>query len=263
MTLKALIVDDEYPARQELRFLLSQFNNIEVVGEAASASEALTLIKALDYQVLFLDINLPGKNGIELGAAIQALPKPPFVVYITAYDKYALEAFDVNAIDYILKPIDKRKIKRVIERVLKTCQESGGSSAPPGSGDSLLESPKTAAENAGEVKVNLLTAEKQGKTVLVDVNEIYYAFTEQDYVFIKTFGEKLFTRFTLKELEARLGSGGKFFRTHRCYIVNLLKVKEILPLFNGTFNLVLEDKDHSTVPVSRNQARKLRKVLGF
>ncbi|MGD9679251.1 MAG: LytR/AlgR family response regulator transcription factor, partial [Vulcanibacillus sp.] len=102
MQLRALIVDDEYPAREELRFLLSNYENIKVVGEATSVSEALTLIEAIDYQLVFLDINFPINNGIDIGIAIQNLPNPPLIIYVTAYESYALNAFDVDAIDYIL-----------------------------------------------------------------------------------------------------------------------------------------------------------------
>lgn len=262
MTLKALIVDDEYPARQELRYMLEKFSDIEIVGEATSATEALVLIKALDYQILFLDINLPGMSGLQLGAVIQELPRPPFVIFITAYDEHALEAFDVNAIDYILKPIDQGRLKRAIERVMKASQEREDSASKQATGYLPSKTPKIQEEQGEGIKINRIPAEKQGKTFLVDIEDVFYAFTERDYVYIKTFSDKLFTRFTLKDLEVRLG-GGMFFRTHRCYIVNLQKVKEIVPFFNGTYNLVLEDKDRSEVPVSRAQAKKLRKILGF
>jgi len=261
VTLKALIVDDEYPARQELRFMLGRFNNIEIVGEATSATEALALIRALEYQILFLDINLPGMNGLELGAVIQELPRPPFVIFVTAYDEHALEAFDVNAVDYILKPVDEKRLKRAIDRVIKAQQEREACTPVPVHANLTADTNKSPADT-GEIKINRIPAEKQGKTILVDISDVFYAFTESDYVYIKTFSDKLFTRFTLKELEARLG-GGMFFRTHRCYIVNLHKVKEIVPFFNGTYNLVLEDKERSEVPVSRAQAKKLRKILGF
>lgn len=262
MVLKALIVDDEYPARQELRFMLGRFDNIEIVGEATSATEALALIRAMDYQVLFLDINLPGMSGLQLGAAIQELPRPPFVIFVTAYDEHALGAFEVNAVDYLLKPIDEKRLKRAIDRVIKAQQERVSYEPIGVSGVLAPDTSKLTKVNADEIKINRIPAEKLGKTILVDIGEIFYAFTEHDYVYIKTFGDKLFTRFTLKELEVRLG-GSMFFRTHRCYIVNLHKVKEIVPFFNGTYNLVLEDKDKSEVPVSRAQAKKLRKILGF
>ncbi len=257
MKLKALIVDDEYPARQELRYLLSNFNNVEIVGEAANAQEALALIKALDYQVLFLDISMPGMTGLELGAVIQELPKQPHVIFVTAYDEYAVQAFEVNAVDYLLKPVEPGRLKKAIDKVIKAYQD-----APAGDGD---KSDKVAGKDKpapSQIKIDRIPAEKQGKTVLVAESDIFYAFTEQDYIYIKTFADKLLTRFTLKELEARLNPQ-VFFRTHRCYLVNLHKVKEIIPFFNGTYNLVVEDKEKSEVPVSRAQAKKLRKILGF
>lgn len=263
MKLKALIVDDEYPARQELRFALSGFEHIEIVGEATNAQEALALVKALDYHVLFVDISMPGMSGLELGAIIQDLPKQPQIIFITAYDEYAVRAFEVNAVDYLLKPVEPGRLKKAIDKVMKIYQENA---TPPG--ESATESTpangdaKTPPSPASQIKIDRIPAEKQGKTVLVAESDIFYAFTEQDYIYIKTFNDKLFTRFTLKELEARLNSS-IFFRTHRCYLVNLHKVREIIPFFNGTYNLVVEDKENTEVPVSRAQAKKLRKILGF
>ena len=256
MKLKALIVDDEYPARQELRYVLSSFDNIEIVGEATNAVEALALIKAVDYSVLFIDISMPGMNGLEIGRAIQELPRPPHVIFVTAYEEYAVSAFEVNAIDYLLKPVDPKRLKKAIDKVVRLQQDAGVAAGDNGTAQGA------AAEAAPGFKIDRIPAEKQGKTILVTESDIFFAFTEQDYVYIKTHSDKLFTRFTLKELEARLNSG-VFFRTHRCYLVNLHKVKEIVPFFNGTYNLVVEDKERSEVPVSRAQAKKLRRILGF
>ena len=254
--LKALIVDDEYPARQELRYALESFENIEIVGEAANAQEALALIKALDYQVLFLDISMPGMNGLELGAAIQELPKRPYIIFVTAYDEYAVSAFDVNAVDYILKPIEPERLKKAINKVMRITKDIAPVSGVPAGG----ANGQAGYENG--IKIDRIPAEIQGKTMLVGESDIVYAFTEQDNVYIKTFADKLLTRFTLKDLEARLNSR-VFFRTHRCYLANLHKVKEIVPFFNGTYNLIVEDKERSEVPVSRAQAKKLRRILGF
>ncbi|MDI6631857.1 MAG: LytTR family DNA-binding domain-containing protein [Thermoanaerobacteraceae bacterium] len=247
MKLKALIVDDEYPARQELRYALSKIDNVEVVGEAANAQEALTLIKALDYSVLFLDIAMPGINGLELGAAIQELDRPPHVIYVTAYDEYAVKAFDVNAVDYVLKPIDEKRLRQAVNKVLKLSQENGA---------------KTETRAEPTIRIDRLPAEKNGKVVLVNEGDIVYAFTEGDAVFLKTYADKFLAHFTLKELEARLNPN-VFFRTHRCFIVNLHKVKEIIPFFNSTYSLVVEDKERSEVPLSRSQAKRLRRILGF
>ncbi len=255
MKLKALIVDDEYPARQELRYALGSFENIEIVGEATNAQEALALIKALDYQILFLDIFMPGMTGLALGAAIQELPQQPHIIFITAYDEYGVQAFEVNAVDYLLKPVEHSRLKKAIDKVVKLTQESTAKN------HALMQNPIEAPLQE-QIKIDRIPAEKQGKTVLVPESDIFFAFTEHDYIYLKTYADKLFTRFTLKELEARLDPK-IFFRTHRCYLVNLHRVKEIAPFFNGTYNLVLEDKENSEVPVSRAQAKKLRKILGF
>lgn len=251
MKLRTLIVDDEYLARQELRFLLEQFRDIEIVGEAASATEALKLIQALDYDVLFLDINLPGVSGVELAHKIHKHPRRPEVIFTTAYENYALEAFSVNAIDYILKPVSKQRLKQAIDKLRSKKSEA---TAPPAA--------KSAQQGAvpDPISINRIIAEAGGRMVLVDVDKIFFAFVKRDMVYIKTFDEEMLTRFTLKELEAKLGSN--FFRSHRSYIVNIQKVREIHPFFNGTSILVMEDRERSEIPVSRNQSKKLRRLLG-
>lgn len=249
MKLKALIVDDEYPARYALRCLLSDFEGIEILGEAANGQEALALVKALDYHVLFLDVSMPGMTGLELGAAVQELSKPPKIVYVTAYDGFAYQAFEVNAVDYLLKPVEPKRLKKAIDKLTIVCREN-------------TDQEDVDLQPVPQIKIDRLPAEKQGKTILVPESDILYAFTEQDCVCVKTYHDKLTTRFTLKELEARLNPQ-IFFRTHRCYLVNLHKVKEIVPFFNGTYNLVVEDEKQGEVPVSRAQAKKLRKILGF
>lgn len=273
MKLKALIVDDEYPARQELRLALSNFSNIEIVGEATNAYEALELIKALHYQVLFLDVSMPGMSGLEVAAAIQELETKPYIIFVTAYEEYAISAFTVDAVDYLLKPVEPGRLKKAINKVTKIAQD-----------DILLSELAATAERPHDkhiegrtrekkmdslqreiqdhIRIDCIPAGKQGKTILVTESDIFYAFTLQDNVYIKTESDKLFTRFTLKELETRLNQQ-YFFRTHRCYLVNLHKVKEIVPFFNGTYNLIVADKEGSEVPVSRAQAKKLRRILGF
>ncbi|WP_066638236.1 LytR/AlgR family response regulator transcription factor [Desulfolucanica intricata] len=260
MKLKALIVDDEYPARQELRYALSNFDNVEIVGEAANAQEALALIKALDYSVLFIDISIPGMNGLELGRAIQELPNRPYVIFVTAFDEYAVQAFEVDAVDYLLKPVEPKRLKQAIDKVVKACREVAPTVEKDGANNDAAA--QKGKQDYKHIQIDRIPAEKMGKTVLVNESDIIYAFTEQDYVYIKTYNDKLLTRFTLKELEARLNLNS-FFRTHRCYLVNLHKVKEIVPFFNGTYNLVVENKEGDEVPVSRAQAKKLRKILGF
>ncbi|BCV22729.1 LytR/AlgR family response regulator transcription factor [Moorella sp. Hama-1] len=255
MTFKALIVDDEYPARQELRFMLQEFKDIEVVGEATNARETLNLVSALDYTILFLDINMPGINGLELSRAIQKRPNPPFIIFVTAYGEYALQAFEVNAVDYLLKPFDEKRLRQAIEKVRRLVEQR--QQQPAAAGAEAGHS-----NNGNRGRLNRLPVEKDGKTILLDQNDLIYACTQGDSVYLKTSGDQYLTRFTLKELESRLDPRS-FFRCHRCYIVNLNRVRELVPFFNGTYTLIMADKQQSEVPVSRNQARKLKNLLGI
>ncbi|OPX86771.1 MAG: Transcriptional regulatory protein YehT [Pelotomaculum sp. PtaB.Bin104] len=268
MKLKALIVDNDYPARQELRLALSNLINIEVIGEATNAHEALELIKALDYQVVFVDLAMPGMSGEELYIKLQDLQIQPHIIVVSDHQEYAVYAFEVNAVDYLLKPVESVRLKRAVDKVAKLVQDAAVLAEVAATSDCPVRQvrenmPKLSQRRSPDnIKIDRIPAGKQGKIVLVTESDIFYAFTEQDYVYIKTDKDKLFTRFTLKELEARLDQQ-VFFRTHRCYLVNLHKVKEIVPFFNGTYNLIVEDKEGSEVPVSRAQAKKLRKILGF
>jgi len=247
--LKALIVDDEYPARQELRNLLASFTDVEVVGEATNAPEALQLTKALEHDILFLDIQMPGLNGLQMARELQQLPNPPCVIFTTAYEEYAVEAFEVSALDYLLKPFDEVRLARALEKVRRVIGNRG-------------KSPGRPANAPGIERINRIPVEKWDKTVLINQDDIVYAYTEDDYVYIKLFNDKLLTRYTLKDLESRLASGG-FFRTHRQYLVNLRKVREILPYFKGAFTLVVEDAQRTEIPVSRANVKKLKKLLGM
>ncbi|MBC7342690.1 MAG: response regulator transcription factor [Clostridia bacterium] len=254
MKLKALIVDDELPARKELGFLLSAIPEVEVVGEAATAPEALKLMATLDYSVIFLDVEMPGMNGIELARILQQHARQPYVIFITAYEEYAVQAFEVNAVDYLLKPFDEKRLGRAIDKVVRLAQQKEAL-APAGS--TAQAQPEPASERLGRIP-----AEKLGKTYLIDENEVCYAYTEGDMVYLKTRTDKYMLRFTLKDLESRLPAR-KFFRTHRCYLVNLERVQQIVPFFNGTYTLIMDDNKNSEVPVSRNQAKKLRRLLGI
>ena len=261
MELKALIVDSDHQARQGLRHMLGDFSNINVVGEAASATEALSLVNALNYQVVFMEVNLPDLNGLELAGLIQGLRDKPGIIFVTANAEAAIAAFAVGAQGYLLKPLEPTGLKATVERIHRYCRERQLLAQMK----TLKTAPKTAARppHAQPLwKIDRLPAGNQGKTILVAENDIVYAFTLHDGVYLKTESEKLLTRFSLKSLEARLDQQS-FFRTHRCYLVNLNKVKEIVPFFNGTYNLIVADKEKSEVPVSRAQAKKLKKILGL
>jgi two-component system LytT family response regulator len=267
MRFKALIVDDEYPARQELRHILSKISDIDVVGEAANGVEAKMLVEAMDYSVLFMDIQMPGMSGLELGELIKGLEHPPAIVYVTAYEDYAVKAFEVDAVDYLLKPFTEERVRLTVEKIRKHFKgrnklKSAENDPAYSVAEAEISNKTTIKKDNQNINFQIIPAEKQGKTLLINESEIVFAYTENDYVYIKTKCEKLLTKFTLKDLENRL-SPGCFFRTHRCYIVNLKKVQELVPFFNGTYNLVVADAEKSEVPVSRTQAKKLKKILGM
>lgn len=249
MKLKALLVDDEYPARQELRYALAQIEDIEVVGEAAGAPEALHLLQSLDYSVVFLDIQMPGLNGLALSRVLGKLKNPPRVIFVTAYEEYAVTAFEVDAVDYILKPVEVNRLRKAVERVKALAGNDGRTDPPSGPGE-------------GQKHYSRLPVELSGRTFLVDLTNIAYVYSENESVYCRIGRDSYLTRLTMRAMEQRLGSQD-FFRVHRCYIVNLRQVKEIVPYFNGAYSLIMDDAADTEIPVSRNRVKKLRSLLGF
>lgn len=294
MTHRALLVDDESPARKELRFLLQDYTDLQIIGEATNALEALELVNNLDYSVVFLDIDMPGVKGIDLARQIKERENAPAVIFITAHEEYAVDAFNVNALDYLLKPINPKRLEQALQKVFERSftDPAGGSSnglsntfnstntlnaAYGANGAAAANAPAPAqniptpqqiipasTEPLGTVTrpLEVVPAEHRGKTILLRPEEIIYIFTDKDNVFVKTHKESYLTRFTLKELEARLNPS-LFFRSHRCYLVNIQRMRELIPYFNGTYSVVVDDHERSEVPVSRTQSRKLKEILGI
>ncbi len=255
MKMRALIIDDEYPARKELRYLLQPYDFVKVVGEATNSIEALELIEKVDYSVLFVDIDMPGLSGIELAEQLKQNPNPPAIIFVTAHEHFALAAFSANAADYLLKPISPKRLEEAVFKVKKWVENQ----APPEVNQPSTPAP---AENKHSLAADMIPVEHKGKTILLQEQEIIYAYTDNDYVYVKTHSDKYLTRFTLKEMESRLNSN-VFFRSHRCYLVNIRKTKELVPFFNGTYTLIVDDLEKSEVPVSRTQSKKLRELLGI
>ena len=251
MRLRALLVDDESPARKELRYLLQTYEDIQIIGEAANALEAQELINNLDYSVIFLDIDMPGLNGIELARRLRERPNAPDIIFTTAHEEFAFDAFAVHALDYLLKPI---QLKRLEEAIAKLREHKTGPLPAP--------NPQPSAPAAITKQLEVIPVEQRGKTLLLRPDEIVYIYTDKDNVFVKTHRESYLTRFTLRELEARL-SPNLFFRSHRCYLVNIQRMRELIPYFNGTYTVVVDDQEHSEIPVSRTQSRKLKEILGL
>ncbi|MCL4555121.1 MAG: LytTR family DNA-binding domain-containing protein [Actinobacteria bacterium] len=236
MTLKALVVDDEAPARSELRYLLDEAGGVEVVGEASNASEASQLIRAIAYDVVFLDIDMPGVSGIELAEILAQLERPPAVIFVTAHSEHAVKAFEVAATDYLMKPVDLSRLKQALARLVP-------------------------AEIA-PVKVERISVEKAGKKLLLQVEDVYYVMAKDDYAYLHTDAERYLSTNSLAQLERKLDASG-FFRVHRRYLVNLGQVKEVVPMYGGTLLLTLSDRAGTQVPVSRRRVPALKRALGL
>lgn len=247
MVLKALIVDDEYPARMELRYQLSRFPDVEIIGEATNAREAMRLIEALDYDVLFLDVQMPGMTGIELAKSLRGREVAPKVVFVTAYENYAVPAFEIRAVDYLLKPLESARVEETIQRLREAM---GG--APKAEPEKSEKKPQ----------LTFLLCEKDEKQIPLPLSEIVYIFSEGYNVYVQTYSERYLTRYTLQELTERLPAD-QFFRSHRSYLVNIYQVKEISPYFNGAYLLKLKDKDHSEVIVSRANVKRMKELFSM
>lgn len=234
--LKALLVDDEVPARSELRYLLGEAGGVEVVGEAGSASEALQLIKAIPYDVVFLDVDMPGLTGIELAEVLTELLRPPAIIFVTAHSEHAVKAFEVAAADYLVKPVEIQRLRLAVERL------------------------QPAAE--ATVRIDRIPVEKGGRKLLLQVSDIFHVMAKDDYSYIYTDGERYLSTLSLADLEQKLESQS-FFRVHRRYLVNLAQVKEVAPMYGGTMELTLKDAAQTRVPVSRRRAPALKRSLGL
>lgn len=247
---RCLIVDDEAPAREELRFLLRDIEDrVRVVGEATNAQEALELLASIDYDLVLLDIHLPGGSGLDVARAIGAASSRPAVIFTTAHADHAVDAFELRAADYVMKPIERSRLLTAVDRVLDDLRTSPGGEP--------VDRPAGAA-TPGATRIPVAQGDR---TVLVTAEDIIYATATRGYSYLHLPDERYLVSFSLTELEERLGPS--FFRAHRSHLVNLDHVAELVPDFKGSLVLVMDDASRSRVEVSRRQAGALRKALGM
>ena len=242
--IRAVIADDEPPARAQMRRLLGETGEVEVLAEAANGLEALELIAQHHPDVVFLDIEMPGLNGLEVAANLQGQPQ---VVFVTAYDEYAVQAFESNAVDYLLKPVQPERVQKTIERLRH---------APQQALQGLLD---TLRRERGS-SFSKLAARKGKRIVLVPYTQILYARIEDKLVFVHTAQDKLLVDRTIGELETMLEPAG-FFRISRADLVNLAHVTEIIPWFSGTYKVKLQSGEE--LDVSRERGRLLKDRMGI
>lgn len=244
VTLRTFIVDDEAPARRELRYLLEQIPAVEVVGEAANGSAALKGIRETRPQLVFLDIQMPGLSGLELAEFLCELPERPLLVFATAFDQYALQAFEVDAIDYLRKPLTLGRVAKAVAKAAKAL-------SPP------------VVPLAAEARQPLESCRKiilyRGETIVPTAPErILFAHAGEGEVSVHAVDGKYRTRCTLNELEQKLAASG-FVRTHRSFLVNINHVREMIPWFNSSYKLIMDDRERSEVPVSRYSVKDFKK----
>jgi two-component system LytT family response regulator/two-component system response regulator LytT len=250
-------VDDEPLALEELSYQLEAFDEVTVVGEGANGLEAVELIRQLRPDLVMLDIQMPGKDGFQVVREVTGAEDGPipYIVFITAYDQYALRAFEVNAIDYLLKPIDEQMLSRAIQRVKKRMEATVDIRSHL---ETLLRSLGPAPLTP---RSNRISLKKGARIILVDVHDIVYAYIAEGVVFIVTDAQEGMTSYrTLEELELDLDPQ-VFWRVHRSYIANINRVSEVIPWFSGTYRLIMNDPQKREIPLSRTQSKKLRKTL--
>ncbi|MBP2628728.1 MAG: two component transcriptional regulator, LytTR family [Firmicutes bacterium] len=250
--LRVLSVDDESPARDELKYLLSLECDIKVVGEADSGAAAISMAAELKPNVIFLDVQMRGMDGLETAAVLRTVVPETLIVFATAYDEYAVQAFEVGAVDYILKPFESERIHITVER-LKNYRPDEWSAAALRIDTALSKT---------KIVVKKLPLENNGKIIMVHYNDLIYGYTQKGIVtVVTTYGEFSYGG-TLTELEIRLAETN-LVRVHKSYIVNMDKVKEVVPWFKGTYWLKVEGDIGAEIPVSKSQIKEIKDILGL
>jgi len=249
--LKVLIVDDELPARQELYYLLENNfkDKIEIVGEAEHGWDAIEKINQLKPNVVFLDINMPGINGLDVAAFILKTYPHTAIIFITAFDDYAIKAFEIHALDYLVKPVTLTRLEITVDRLSKEGIVINQ--------NKLNELINQVNREIPQQKINKIPCEESGRIFLIKPEDIIYCTVEDGKSLVITKQDKFKTFYTLNELEEKLA----FFRTHRSFLVNQEYIKVIEPLFHGCYQLILDDDNETVIPMSRIQSKKLKEML--
>jgi DNA-binding LytR/AlgR family response regulator len=254
MSIQAVVVDDEQLAREELCYMLDQVGGVEVIAQAGNGVEAISIIERFTPEVIFLDVQMPGLNGFEVAHRLIQNGRSPNIIFVTAFDRHAIEAFEVNAVDYLLKPVETSRLEQALEKARKRV---AAAEAPLN--DQLERLVQLMAERQN--KRERLAVKVGERFLLVQADEIIYASLTDDSINIVTNQFAGTSNFrTLDELQARLDPG-IFWRVHRSHLVNINKVKEIVPWFSRNYILRMKDPKATEIPVSRAQTKRLREYL--
>ena len=256
MSLSVIIVDDEQLARDELSYLLRDVEDLDIIGQGKNGVEAVSLIKETSPDLVFLDVQMPGLDGF--GVIKKLLEKKiplPNVVFSTAFDQYAVKAFEVSALDYVLKPFDKKRVLQAVEKARKTQESDAPNSEKLDTLVKLLEQQKPQPTKV------LLKA--NSRLFLVDQKEICFASIEDGVITVVA--QSMEGQSNCRTLEELLGSldTNIFWRAHRSYLVNINRIKEVVPWFKSSYQIRMDDKKQTEIPVSRAQTRRLRDLFGL
>lgn len=236
--MRCIIVDDESPSREELKYFINNFSSVEIVEEFDDSLEALNFIESNDVDVVFLDINMPKLDGVCLARVIKKFNKDFKIVFITAYKEHAIEAFELEAFDYILKPYSEERILTTLKKIERSdcCEEK-----------------KCICD-----RVTLLKGEKM---IVVNIDDIYYCKSSERDTLVYTKYEEYTVNMSMSEFYNKI-SGYNFFKSHRSYILNIEKIEEIIPWFNNTYNVKLKNLDIE-IPVSRKNIKEFKHIMGI
>ncbi len=240
--MRAIIVDDEYLAREELRYFIEKYSKIEITYEFEDGIEVLKFIQNNQVEIIFLDINIPSLDGVLLAKSISKFSMKPYIVFITAYKDHAAEAFEIEAFDYILKPYSESRIASMLKKLENANKHEENN----------------VNKNSISNKINLW---KNEKIIVVDIDDIYYCAASERITHVFTKNDEYSVSLSVSEFYDRLPKD-KFFRCHRSYIVNINKIREIIPWFNNTYNLKLQDIDYE-VPVSRSNIKEFKQIMNI
>lgn len=249
--MRSIIVEDEFPAREELKYFIKNFSNIDIVNEFDNGVDVLKFIQENTIDVIFLDINIPMLDGMLLAKTIKQFKHSPKIIFITAYKEHAVDAFELEAFDYILKPYSEDRIVSMLKK-LEKCDNTKVEEVKK---SLVKESTQT------EQKVSSVSLWKNNKLIVVNTKDIYYCEAMERETIVRTKDSEYIVKHSITEFEKNLNKE-KFFKTHRSYSVNINKIKEIIPWFNNTYKLKLKDID-AEIPVSRSKIKEFRKIMNI
>jgi DNA-binding LytR/AlgR family response regulator len=250
MPLSSIIVDDEAAARSRLARLVSAHTEVKIVGEAADGIEALATIQRLKPDLVFLDIQMPGLNGFQVLRSIPESVPYPLVVFVTGFDRHALEAFEANALAYLLKPVEADRLAAVLERAVKLCEY-----------ERLRQDEDQLVADVARASAPLrqVVGRKRDRFILLDPSDVLYFIAESGVIKARTAQDSYLVNYQLSELEESLSDS--FFRARRSVLVNLKRIREIRPYFKSSFLLIMADTPESEIAVSERQAPALRQRI--